>query len=289
MSFDAHVLQVLIASPSDTKEARDEVEKSLHSWNGDRARREGVVLLPRRWETDAVPRIGEGDGQEVINEQLVDDADIVVVIFNSKLGQATARAISGTAEELNKAVQDGKQVHVYFSDAPVSRNSLESAAEVEEFRKSLESRGLYGTYSDAADLGFKVRSAVESDLDKLNLAAPTGRKTAAGANPVAGFNYRTEQQTERNGKVRHRKKGHRITVTNTGTATAESLTFILTALDGEALPIMRDEDIAPTIAPGGEYSWSVMPYGSSSNSVQMVMTWKEDGQEKTTTQSLALI
>lgn len=289
MSFDAHVLEVLIASPSDTKEARDEVEKSLHAWNGSRAKREGIVLLPRRWETDAVPRIGEGDGQEVINGQLVDDADIVVVIFNNKLGQATARAISGTAEELDKAVRDGKQVHVYFSDAPVSRDSLEGAAEVEKFRKSLESQGLYGSYSDAADLGFRVRNAVESDLDKLGLASPTGRKTVSGADPVATFAYQIEQHVERNGKIRNRKRGHRITVVNHGDATAENFTFTMTALDDEPLPMLRDQDITPTLTPRSEFSWSLMPYGSSSNSVQVDMTWEENGQEKVRTQSLSLI
>lgn len=289
MSFDAHVLEVLIASPSDTMEARDEVEKSLHAWNSSRAKREGIVLLPRRWETDAVPRIGEGDGQEVINGQLVDDADIVVVIFNSKLGQATPRAISGTAEELDKAVQDGKQVHVYFSDAPVSRDNLENAAEVEKFRKSLESRGLYGSYSDATDLGFKVRNAVESDLDKLHLAAPTGRKTAVGADPVASFSYQIQPHVEKSGKVRNRKQGHRLTVVNNGDATAENFTFSLSALDNEPLPILRDQNITPTITPGGEYSWPLMPYGSSSNSVNVEMSWEEAGLQRTRMQSLSLI
>lgn len=167
----------------------------------------------------------------------MDKADIV--IFNSKVGQATARAISGTAEELDKAVDDGKQVHVYFSDAPVNRADLESAAELEEFSKSLESRGLYGSYSDATDLGFQVRQAIESDLDKLNLAVPTGRRTAAGADPVAAYDYDIEPHSDRNGKISHRRRNHRIRVVNSGEATANNFRFTLTALDGEELPIIR--------------------------------------------------
>jgi hypothetical protein len=76
VSFDAHVLKVLIASPGDTNDEREAVERALHGWNADRAEREQVVLLPRRWETSAVPRLGSS-GQSVINEQLVDRADIV--------------------------------------------------------------------------------------------------------------------------------------------------------------------------------------------------------------------
>src|SRR5699024_11415323 len=70
MSFNANVLQVLIASPGDTMEARDAVEGALHGWNASRSEREQVILLPRRWETDAVPTMGSS-GQETINAQLV--------------------------------------------------------------------------------------------------------------------------------------------------------------------------------------------------------------------------
>src|SRR3954451_10560342 len=101
MAFDAHVLRVLIASPGDTTEERDAVERSLHGWNASRAEREQVILLPARWETDAVPRLG-GSGQSVINEQLVDRADIIIALFDSRLGRATEQAVSGTAEEIQR-------------------------------------------------------------------------------------------------------------------------------------------------------------------------------------------
>ena len=96
MAFDAHVLKVLVASPGDTTQERDAIERALHGWNGDRAEREGIILLPRRWETNAVPRLG-GSAQTVINE-LVDSADIVLAVFDSRLGMATAEAVSGPAE-----------------------------------------------------------------------------------------------------------------------------------------------------------------------------------------------
>ncbi len=55
MVFQAHVLKVLIASPGDTAEERDAVEKSIGGWNAYRAEREQTVLLPWRWEMHAVP------------------------------------------------------------------------------------------------------------------------------------------------------------------------------------------------------------------------------------------
>lgn len=102
VAFEGRVLNVLIASPGDTAEARNVIERAIASWNSDRASRERTVLLSRRWETDAVPEMG-GDGQQVINRQLVDDADIVLAVFHSRLGAQTSRAESGTVEEVERA------------------------------------------------------------------------------------------------------------------------------------------------------------------------------------------
>ncbi|MHA7274806.1 hypothetical protein ACX80Z_15430 [Arthrobacter sp. TMT4-20] len=289
MSFQSHVLQVLFASPSDTKEARDETEKSLHGWNGSRAEREQVILLPRRWETDSVPVMGNGDGQEIINSQLVEKSDIVVVIFNSKIGQATARALSGTVEELEKAVADGKRVHVYFSDAPVSRDSLESAQEVEAFKRTLESKGLYGSYSDPTDLGFKVRQAIESDLEHLNLAIPSGRPTRTGADPVAKHAFDREQHFDSRNKMSYRNRNHRLIVENHGDTGMENFTFEMTSLDDDVSPEIYGREVAPSIPAKGEYAWILSFHMGSSQSVQMDMKWEENGVEKTKTQSVSLL
>lgn len=289
MAFDAHVLQVLIASPSDTKEARDETERALHGWNSARATREQVILLPRRWESDSVPRMGSGDGQEVINSQLVDGSDIVIVIFNSKVGQATPRAISGTAEELERAVDQGKHVHVFFSDAPVSRDALESAKEVEEFKKSLEAKGLYGTFSDAADLAYQVRNAIEADLQILDLAAPTGRKAGpAGADPVAYYEFQREQDFDSRGKVRYRTRNTRLQVTNHGEASAEDFTFTLTPVDAGELPMLDRNEIGVTIPAKGSFSYPLIQLGGGASVLTMEMSWAERGTSKTKRQTVSL-
>jgi hypothetical protein len=65
--FEAHVLKVLISSPGDTRDEVAAVIESLHGWNGSRAEAAEVILLPRHWRSDAVPRLGTGSGQGVIN------------------------------------------------------------------------------------------------------------------------------------------------------------------------------------------------------------------------------
>lgn len=99
--FRATVLKVLIATPGDTADEVAAITKSLHSWNGRRAEAENVILLPRHWKADAVPLVDPNGAQSVIDSQLVDSSDIVIAVFDSRLGQATQGAVSGTAYELS--------------------------------------------------------------------------------------------------------------------------------------------------------------------------------------------
>lgn len=122
MVFAANVLNVFIASPGDTSASRDAVETALHRWNGMRAAAAGVILLPRRWEVDGVPLMG-GDGQSQLNTQLVDKADIVIGIFHTRLGRATPRSRSGTADEIERTHAAGKPVHVIGRRLPCRRTS----------------------------------------------------------------------------------------------------------------------------------------------------------------------
>ncbi len=94
----------------------------MHGWNASRAEREQVILLPRRWETDAIPTLDSKGGQQVIDEQLVNKADIIVALFDTRLGRATHDAVSGTAGEIKRADDAGKPVHVYFSEEALPRD-----------------------------------------------------------------------------------------------------------------------------------------------------------------------
>lgn len=75
---------------------------------------------------DAVPNLGES-GQAVSNEQLLTEADVLFAVFGARLRMATDEYVSGTAEEIRRAHDVGRQVHVYFWHAgkysPVERLS----------------------------------------------------------------------------------------------------------------------------------------------------------------------
>jgi hypothetical protein len=172
MAFQATVFDVLIASPKDVPKARGLAEHECHDWTGSRAREEGVVLRPRRHETDSVPLINGSDPQSIINVQLVREADIVIAIFHSRVGTRTPRAISGTVEELTAAAAAGKPVHVYFSRQghPNNVDPLQIAA-VRELQRQLSHVGLTAEYTSFTDLHTQVRRALDYDVNRLRSEA----------------------------------------------------------------------------------------------------------------------
>lgn len=193
--FDAHVLKVLIASPGDTAPERDAIERALHGWNSSRAEREQIMLAPWRWENNAVPELG-GSAQSIINSQAVDSCDVVLAVFDARLGTATEAAVSGTAEEIQRAHASNKPVHVWFSTEPLPRDiAPEELERLNDFKAQMRSAGLLGEYGSPDDLQHEVRKAIEYDLTKLDLGRVTvrsgtsaqARKVVTSVLPVAIF------------------------------------------------------------------------------------------------------
>jgi hypothetical protein len=282
--FEAFVLKVLISSPGDTAEEVASVKEALHGWNGDRSVAAGVVLLPRHWKSDAVPRVGAGSGQGAINDQLVDDADIVIALFDSRLGQATAAAVSGTAEEIQRAIDAGKHVHVWFSNEPVSRDAdLDQLAALREFRERLESQGLLGQYDSPPDLAYKVRSAIEGDLTQMNLGTPSARRNAA-----------TEHA-----RPRARRAGDTLVIQNrSATVAAEQFHFEISGVWPASMSEMNDSSNEPValmyegesvdLLPDSEMQWGMVVFMQSPPQLKISMHWIENGEAREEAQIISL-
>jgi hypothetical protein len=267
--FEAFVLKVLISSPGDTGEEVAAVKESLHGWNGSRAESAQVILLPRHWKSDAVPRVGGGSGQGVINHQLVNDADIVIALFDSRIGQATADAVSGTAEEIQRAADAGKYVHVWFSNEPIPRDAdLQQLKALQEFRTNLETQGLLGQYDSLADLSYRVRSAVEDDVTQLGLGSPqVSRRGAEHAIPRA------------------KRDGSSLVIENKSSdVAAEQFRF---ACDTTAVGLLYDGEPVDLL-PDSEMRWGIEVFAQSPPHLTLTMQWREDDKPQEQTQTIAL-
>lgn len=285
---------VVIASPGDAAEERTTVRDVLVDWNISRGRREGVALLPWLWERHAVPRMGDRP-QALINSQAVDQADIVVAFFDSKLGSATGLDVSGTAEEINRGIDMGKPVHVYFSEEALPRDvDHEQLAALRDFQQELQERGVLGSYSDPKDLAAQVVGAVEADLAEADWSTSQARP---GAGEVRGADLRWEHRQEREpyqdskGRLKHRTKVNDLVVTNEGDADAEEMTFTVEPV-GDTNFAFPDSPTEPvTVHQGSSMGWLLIPtpsFGNSGNTVKIEAKWTEGGDPKEHTRTVVL-
>jgi hypothetical protein len=153
MPFKSETYRVLIASPSDLEDERKAATEAINEWNAQHAAAEGVVLLPVKWETHALPETGIRP-QGAINRQLVASSDLLIGMFWTKLGTNTGVAESGTVEEIDQFLSDGKPAMLYFSSRPVNPNRIDLAQSrrLRKFKDATYRTALVGGFTSADEL-----------------------------------------------------------------------------------------------------------------------------------------
>lgn len=168
MSFLARVFQVLIASPSDVEEEREIAVQTIQQWNDLNAAQRQLVLLPLRWETHSAPEYGKRP-QEVINRQVVDNCDLMVGIFWTRVGSPTGKANSGTIEEIERVATSGNPVMLYFSKAKQDPEKIDvdQLAKLREFKKKTLPNALVESYTNIIEFKDKLTKQIEIKLREL--------------------------------------------------------------------------------------------------------------------------
>lgn len=278
MSFSATVLRVMIASPSDIPEARDAVETAINDWNNANAATKRVVLLPWRWETSSVPVLGDHP-QSLINAQGVDQCDVVFALFGSRLGSPTPDAVSGTVEEIERAVSGGKPVHLYFSTAALPHDvDTRQLDGLRAFRAAISERGLLGEFANAGHLGHEVWKAIEYDITSLDSAAQQPSAAKSGVRFTAQPQQERELKSYDNkGKPRYSTR-HWIDITNTGEEDATDVRFEVV---GEHSGMMLTNDETSTVIHAGQSRRLNVAHFMGGDDPDIIrIRWSENGDEK---------
>ena len=157
MSYTANVYQVIIASPGDVPRERQLAREIIIEWNSVNSKFKKICLLPVGWEHDSTPEMGNR-GQEFINKQILEESDLLIGIFWTKIGSPTGDSISGSVEEIEKHVESGKPAMLYFSNAPVMPDSIdqEQYAKLKEFKEECFKKGLVETFDSIEDFRSKL-------------------------------------------------------------------------------------------------------------------------------------
>lgn len=165
MARSETVVSVFVASPADVSPERDALEHIVSELNRSWSQTLNLRFELIRWESNAYPGIGDYP-QEVINRQVGLDYDVLIAIFWSKVGTPTARAESGTIEEINNAYEkylrdkDSIDILIYFKDEAIPPSKMDPVQlqNISDLKRMIGDRGaLYWSFDSTEDFEQKVR------------------------------------------------------------------------------------------------------------------------------------
>jgi hypothetical protein len=297
--FNALVVRVLIASPSDTANYRSVVKETLEEWNSLHGEDAGVMVLPVMWERDATPEMGDRP-QGIINRQLVDAADVLIGVFWTRLGTPTSEAESGTAEEVKRFIKAGKRVLLYFSSEPIAPDIVdnEQLERLTSFREELSQQGLIDRFEAPDELRRKVTAAVTKTIrehfgESVNSDALNGGE-AELSRRRANLLGRIEREREfggmsSSGSPRYRTR-ERLIVENRGTGVAQDVTVSFEPVpgeDAERVPkLLAEEAPIQRFPPGATLEYPMASFMGMSPQWDVVFRWHESGAEYEERQTL---
>ncbi len=167
-------IKIFIGSPGDLHAERKLFREVLEEVNQRCAHSKGIHLEPLGWE-DASPGVGRPQG--LINKDLI-KSDLVVLLLWKRWGTNTEKYSSGFEEEYHVAIENNKQIWLYFRDVPdvMLSDPGEQLTKVIEFRKMIEKQKklLYQRYEDENEWKEKLTDHLCKSLDDL-LAWSSGK------------------------------------------------------------------------------------------------------------------
>lgn len=167
----------MIASPGDVQAERSIVREVVNEWNSTNGVHANVMLMAVGWETDVAPEMGDAP-QNIIDKRILENADLLVGMFWTRLGTPTASYASGAVEEIEEHLKARKPAMLYFSSAPAPLDSVDADQyrALKSFRDSCKTRGLFETYNDADDFRRKFSRDLQITMNSGTIA-PAGATT----------------------------------------------------------------------------------------------------------------
>ncbi|MDR1135429.1 MAG: DUF6273 domain-containing protein [Clostridiales Family XIII bacterium] len=179
------LVKVMFAHPSDASKYLPMIERTFEEANENYGILKSVDFKVFSWERDAYRQWG--DTQKLINSQLVEPADIVLAVFEGKLGTPIHGYESGTDEEIHKAHDEygNDHVWVYFSINGYNAAKPVEKKRLKRYKKSLRIQqypcmDFCGSNSLKKSISVQIRRYLEQMMQRA--------KTAPGMNENEGNN-----------------------------------------------------------------------------------------------------
>ena len=289
MAYPTLALHLLISAPGDVPtEDLQVIRKTISQWNLNFGRVVGLTVLPVSWTEHAVAEFGERP-QAILNDQIVDEADLAIALFYDRLGTPTGEAESGTAEEVKVLVEAGKPVAVLTNSAPrapLSGPGLEERQRLTTYLAELRKSALVLDYAVAGDLVTHVNNFLSRATGQFQGAV---HESKAEATPDASegvwprAEVRESVRTDNKGRIKTERKWSLI-LHNTSSGPASEVDFSFEDLPADAFfQVIREEGPLGTIPPDGEMRFPLLLAMGSPGAVECVVTWTDAaGNERET-------
>ncbi|NDV97244.1 hypothetical protein D0T84_20400 [Dysgonomonas sp. 521] len=158
--YPSFIFNIFISTPSDTQNEILKIEDSIEQWNTFNSKSEGIMLKSLMWGKDTYPiTIGglEGRPQGIINKQLLEESDILIGVFWTRIGTPTidengVEYVSGSAEEIAKHIKAGKPAMLFFSKAKPDLEKL-GKKEMIQYEKLLSFKKEYRQFGLVIEFG----------------------------------------------------------------------------------------------------------------------------------------
>ena len=141
------VCRLMISCPSDIKTEVEIINKVVENLNDSIGISMDVFIKTLHWSKNVMPEAGDYP-QSIINKQILEKSDAIIAIFGNKIGSPTQHYESGTIEEIERMIQKGKQVFVYFAEKPLLYSEIDMKAQkkIQAFKNKYKDRGIYTVY-----------------------------------------------------------------------------------------------------------------------------------------------
>jgi hypothetical protein len=289
MTYDALAVNIVIASPGDVAAERNVIERVVHRWNSMFSKTHGVVLVPRRWET-AAAEMG-APPQRIIDRQMIEDGDILIGVFWTRLGTPTGDHVSGTAAEIEQFLATGRAASLFFSSMPAVLGKLDTDQwqALQNFREEMERRGLVGIVEIHDQLADDVLMSINHHVQELISHRGSAAESPGGPAPPAG-----SVTTEADVRPSFYSLGGGnsvLTLTNYGSAAARDVVVTTrgTSKPEQSWDILGTDEPIPILSAGGSIELRVALHFGSPPRVLATVTWTNpDGSAGSSVETLAL-
>lgn len=169
MPIEATIYRVLLATPGDVVQRGDRAaaREAVMDWNASNPIDQHVFLEPVMYDTHVAKDIGKHP-QEIINEQVVDEVDMAIGLFWTRVGTPTENNKGGAVEEV-KTIAEDRPVIVGFCKAPFDHDAmdLEQFQQVKALEEEFQTEGLYFSYETTDELRSILMKELTNRMERI--------------------------------------------------------------------------------------------------------------------------